>query len=161
MVIEAEHRSGTSITAQYAKKQSRILCCIPGNIENRCSIGTNRLIQQGAILVVKPSEIIEILEKNKVTQRKINSKEKSQIKNQKTNQKNNIKNKNGKIKSSKKEIPKQYEDIYNIIKEKQIHINDICKISKKSMQEIGAILTMLELEGLIEQLPGNILKIKD
>ena len=58
-------------------------------------------------------------------------------------------------------MPKEYEEIYSIIKEKQIHINEICKILKKDVSQIMPILTILEIEGYIEQLVGNEFKIKD
>lgn len=174
LVIEAEYRSGTSITAEYAKNQSRIVCCIPGSLDNSRSIGTNRLIKQGAELITNSSEIIEILKNKELYQKKLHTREEipteKQGKNQKEKQnkklipnKNNKNSKenNTKIETTTKEISKEYEDIYNIIKEKPIHINDICKITKKNIQEIGAILTMLEIEGLIEQLPGNQIKIKE
>lgn len=45
LVVEAEARSGTSITAALAKKQGRIVCCLPSNIDSKCGIGTNRLIK--------------------------------------------------------------------------------------------------------------------
>lgn len=162
LVIEAEHRSGTSITAEYAKKQSKIVCCIPGSLESSRSIGTNRLIQQGAELITSPSEIIEILKNKETYQNK--PKIKNENKKEKTNKKsitNKLTQNNNKEQNPKKEIPKEYEEIYNIIKEKQKHINDICKITKKSMQEIEATITMLELEGLIEVLPGNQIKAKE
>lgn len=166
LVIEAEYRSGTSITAEYAKKQSRIVCAIPGNLENSRSIGTNRLIKEGAELVTNPSEIIEILE-NKEEYKNKQYNKRSRTKENQNKKITNNKNSNKKVENIsqkemiKKEVPKEYEEIYNIIKETPIHINNICKITKKTMQEISAILTMLELEGLIESLPGNEIKIKE
>ena len=166
LVIEAEHRSGTSITAGYAKEQSRIVCAIPGNLENSRSIGTNRLIKEGAELIMAPYEIIEILKNKEEYKNKQYDKEKNTVENQNKKVTNN-KNRNEKVKNIlqnktiKKEISKEYEEIYNLIKEKPIHINNICKITKKNMQEISVILTILELEGLIESLPGNEIKVKE
>lgn len=139
LVIEAEYRSGTSITANYAESQSKIVCCIPGNIENSRSIGTNNLIKNGANLVTSPNDIIEILENNKLY-----AKETKKIE-----------------EHSRKQIPKEYEEVFNIIKEKSTNINTICRITNKTINETGAILTMLELEGLIESKPGNIFKVKE
>ena len=136
LVIEAQYRSGTSITAQYAKDQRKNLCCLPSNIDSKCSLGTNKLIQKGAKLIIKPKEIIDILE----------------------NKNQNLINK---TQNEKVKIQKEYEEIYNIILSKPIHINDICKISKKNIQEVTTILTMLELEEYIEQIQANIFKIKE
>lgn len=136
LVVEAEYRSGTSITAGYAKAEKIPVCCIPSNINSKCGIGTNKLIQEGAKLVINPNDVIELLENNQ---------------NLKKETAKNIDNK----------IPKEYNEIYQIIKEHQLHINDICKISKKTIQELNPILTMLEIEGYIVGLPGNQFKIKE
>lgn len=139
LVIEAEYRSGTSITAGYAKSQGKIVCCIPGNLENRCSLGTNKLIQQGAKLIIKPNEIIEILENKNLYQT------------------NTLQNQNKEI----KQIPKECQQIYNIIKLNPLHINDICKKTKKNAKEVAQIITLLELEDLVEQIQGNKYKVKE
>ena len=68
LVVEAEYRSGASITAQYARKQEKLLFCIPSNIDSSKGIGTNRLIKEGAKLVTSVSDILEqinIKEQNK------------------------------------------------------------------------------------------------
>lgn len=68
LVVEAEYRSGASITAQYALKQEKPLFCIPSNIDSSKGIGTNRLIKEGAKLVTSVSDILEqmnIKEQNK------------------------------------------------------------------------------------------------
>lgn len=59
LVIEAEYRSGTSVTARMTKEQGKLVFCIPGSLDNKKSIGTNRLIQNGANLVTKVEDIIE------------------------------------------------------------------------------------------------------
>lgn len=157
LVVEAEYRSGTSITADYAKSQGKTVCCLPSNLDSRCSLGTSRLIQQGAKLITKPSEIIEILEnKNENQQKKLNIENINQTTNNSQDNEKTISKK-----TSTKEVPQEYKEIYDQIAIKPAHINDICKASKKTIQEITPILTMLELEELIEQLPGNKFKIKE
>lgn len=59
LVIEAEYRSGTSVTARMTKEQGKLVFCIPGSLDNKKSIGTNRLIQNGANLVTKVEDIVE------------------------------------------------------------------------------------------------------
>ena len=62
LVVESSYRSGSNITAHNAMKQKRAVFAIPGNINSAGSIGTNRLIEQGACLVTSPNDIIETLE---------------------------------------------------------------------------------------------------
>lgn len=61
LVIEAELRSGSLITAKYALEQGKEVFALPGPLDNRNSEGTHNLIQQGALLISKPTDIIESL----------------------------------------------------------------------------------------------------
>ncbi len=57
LVVEAAKKSGTMITVGDALEQGRDVFCIPGNINQPRSEGTNHLIQQGAALVMDVSDI--------------------------------------------------------------------------------------------------------
>jgi DNA processing protein len=59
LVVEADVKSGALITAKCAVEQNRDLFCIPGNIYNRTSQGTNFMIQKGAKLVLTGNDILE------------------------------------------------------------------------------------------------------
>ena len=57
IVIEAKEKSGTLITVDFALEQGRDVYVVPGNINSINSVGTNRLIKQGAKLVTSYEEI--------------------------------------------------------------------------------------------------------
>ena len=62
LVVEAPEHSGAMNTAQHALEEGKEVFAVPGPIHNPTSSGTNRLIQDGARLVVSPAEIVQILQ---------------------------------------------------------------------------------------------------
>ena len=52
-------KSGTLITVDFALEQGKEVFVVPGNINSINSVGTNRLIKEGAKLVTCYEEIIE------------------------------------------------------------------------------------------------------
>ena len=61
LVIEAKERSGTLITVDMALEQGREVYALPGRATDPLSKGCNRLIMQGAELVISPQELLREL----------------------------------------------------------------------------------------------------
>lgn len=134
-VVEAKERSGTGITANFAKSFKRKIFCIPHLIDDIAGVGTNRLLKRGAILVTSADDILEHYGKKQIV-----------ITNDTI---------------LKVEIPTEYSKIYEAIKEKSLTADEISKATKMNIIEVNTILTMLELEGYIQALPGNSYKAKE
>lgn len=131
LIVEAKSKSGSTITARLAKEQGKNVFCIPSNLDSINGLGTNRLIQKGAKLVLSIDDILEEY---------------------------NIKNVLAKdliIEDSKIEIKEEYLPIYNLISNEPININELCKKSKMNISKVNQILTMLEIEGIIEEKIGK------
>lgn len=61
IIVEAAMRSGSLITARYAGEQGRDVFAVPGSpLDPRCE-GTNRLIRDGATILMSPKDVIEAL----------------------------------------------------------------------------------------------------
>ena len=61
LVVEAGETSGALITATFAVEQGRDVLAVPGSILAEGCVGTNRLIQQGAKLVLDVNDIFDEL----------------------------------------------------------------------------------------------------
>lgn len=75
LIVEAEEKSGTLITARLTTEYNRDLLAIPGSIFSPNSKGTNRLIRAGATPVTCAEDVLEALgfelKKDEEKQRKL------------------------------------------------------------------------------------------
>lgn len=61
LLIEAEEKSGTLITARLAMEYNRDVLVVPGTIFSSTSVGTNKLIKDGAHPCLSSKDVLEIL----------------------------------------------------------------------------------------------------
>ncbi len=59
VVIEARNKSGTLITVDMALEQGKEVYVVPGRITDRLSDGCNRLLKQGAGILLSPGDFLE------------------------------------------------------------------------------------------------------
>lgn len=62
VVVESDEGGGSLITARFAGEQGRLVCAIPGRIDQRSSRGCNRLIRDGALLLSSVDDLLNELE---------------------------------------------------------------------------------------------------
>lgn len=59
LVMEAGEKSGSLITVDMALEQGRDVYALPGPINSSLSVGCNRLIQQGAGILISPENLLD------------------------------------------------------------------------------------------------------
>lgn len=138
IVIEAKSRSGTSITAKFAKEQHKPVFVLPHEIDSPHGIGTNRLLKKGAIPI---TDTADVLDKLKLTEFKEIYK-----KNKKSN---NLNKRNYNFSDSKQKL------IFSLISEKPISTNDLSRKSGYSVNEVLSTLFILEMNGYIKKIQGG------
>ena len=149
LVVEADIRSGSLITAHQALDQGRDVYAVPGAPYDGRSSGCNKLLKDGAILVEAPEDILENFNFTQVQfePRKIKKVEMTDLfEYSLDNNENN------------KDIAKsddKYTKLLSLISEDGEDIDDIIRVSKMPAEDILVMIMELELENKIIRLPGN------
>jgi DNA processing protein len=124
LVIEAGEKSGALITAEFAGKQGREVFAVPGNIFSSRSTGTNRLIRDGAHLVLDVKDILDALNLFMLPLRV----------------------------EAQAALPENGEEreLLALLGHEPMHINELILSSELSVPTVTATMTMLELKGLVK-----------
>ncbi|MBI2487270.1 MAG: DNA-protecting protein DprA [Deltaproteobacteria bacterium] len=139
-VVQASDKSGSLITASFALEQNREVFAVPGNIGSRLSRGTNRLIKQGAKLVESVDDILSEIEafSNLGGKRYLDESFSSLL----------------------SELSQDEREVYSMLKEKPLHIDEIIKLTGIDSARALSVLLSLELSGIIVQLPAKMFQLK-
>jgi DNA processing protein len=130
LVIEAQERSGTLITAGHAADQGREIFAVPGNIDSIYSKGTNALIRDGAKITTTLDDIIEEIP---ILKEKISNKD------------------NMDLKSLSSDEIKIIESLLSGNK----NVHEITAETGFETPLLLSLLTILEMKGKIIQISGN------
>ena len=134
LVVEADFKSGSLITAKTAREQDRDVFAVPGNINSTYSKGTNYLLKDGAFFVTCPEDITKCyhldypqlflsMERDVVTAEEDNDSPESRI--------------------------------LNAIGSGTVHTDTICSKSGLDIGTVNSTLLMMELTGKIIKMPGG------
>ena len=134
LVVEAPARSGALITVNQALEQGRNIYAVPGPIDRDTSLGANKLIQQGAKLVLDAGDILEDIDTLFPAEARA-------------------------IDSAKPRpqtaLNADEETVYNAIDSGETQIETIILQSGLSPSAVSSTLVRLEMKRLVKQLPGN------
>jgi DNA processing protein len=129
LVIEAGGRSGALITADYALEQGREVFALPGNVNVPQSVGTNRLIQEGAAkLVMSVEDVIEELNLTLVEHHQ----------------------------EARLAVPKDEREsqILQCVSVEPTHVDEIGHKTGLPIAEVTSTLAMMELKGMVRPVGG-------
>ncbi len=133
LVVEAGLKSGTRITTDYALEQGRDILAIPGNIDNEKSFGTNRLIQDGATMVLSADDIFSLYETHF-------SKRPKPLP----------------ASANESELSGVAQTVYTLLdRDEALTLDTLSEKTGLPVSVLTLVLTQLELSGHILRLPGN------
>jgi len=141
LVIEAGEKSGSLITANYAKKFKRKVFAAPGPITSSVSVGTNALIKQGAEMVLSARDILDYFYKEGALRV---SKKSKVLANE--NSENLFSSQN----SQDKQQDKLDKQILDLLAREPFGIDELSRDLGMPVSELSVKLSMMEIQGLIE-----------
>jgi DNA processing protein len=126
VAVEAGERSGVLNTCAWAKEQGREVFAVPGRVGEERSVGTNRLIRDGAKILTATEDVLERLGiKTAIMPRK------------------------------EVALADAERLVLEVIKAEPVHIDEICESLGMPMAELLNLLFQLEIKEMVKQLPGK------
>lgn len=132
LVIEASEKSGTLITARLALDYNRDVLVVPGSVFSDTSLGTNKLIRQGATPITTSKELLEALGFE-------------------------VDDDNESKKDKYEECSDDEKKILDMIGD-GIERDDLVRESKMEISKINSLLSIMEIKELIKEELGEIRK---
>ena len=188
VVVEAPKRSGALITASQAAEQGRDVFVIPGNVDVASCAGSNALLRDGAIAVStgwdilseyaplypsqihreeRPSRQTVYPDEIEKTAEKVAQKPKLPEKNRPLKKKlekksidNCTKEAYSDVNTAAPKLSEQEQTIVDALRSGERLVDDVIAETGLTTGKILALLTMLELKGLVKRLPGKRITLK-
>ena len=133
LVVEADEKSGSLITARLASEQNRDVFAVPGNIFSSKSMGPHKLIRLGAKLVASAHDILDDYSKLPLTKS-----------------------------ASLSTIDPTHATILAVLEEHgPLNIDSIIEESKFGASEVMGALALMEIQGHVKQMAGGIFRKAD
>lgn len=122
-VVEAALKSGSLITAGFAKKYKRRIFALPGPTSSKVSEGTNQLIKNGASIVTCAQDILDFYDIKKSDSNNLNFQKAEGLE----------------------------KKILEILKREPMEIDALSRMFEIPSSKIGTILSLMTMKGLIFQ----------
>jgi DNA processing protein len=128
VVVEAGDTSGALITAEFAVDQGRDVFAVPGSVYAPQSKGSNRLIANGARILLQPTDVLEALDLTRNVERR----------------------------EIRRAVPSDATEaaLLDFLSAEPAHVDDIRAHLGLPIEKISSALTMMELKGMVRQVGG-------
>jgi len=128
IVVEAGETSGALITAEFAAEQGRDVFAVPGSILAPQSRGTNRLIQNGALPLLDPEDVLQTLHLDSA----------------------------GEQRQARRALPTDAieREVLSVLGFEPLHVDAIRSSTGLPIEKVSAALVMMELKGLVREAGG-------
>ena len=170
VVVEASDRSGALITARLAAEQGKEVFAVPGEIFSELSAGTHRLINDGAKLINTVDDLLNELPPYVLNQIQSQASP-SPVPDIETApvQASDVEKSDAEFLSSQPssdlqqsasappppDLTPDEKAIFHAIEEPSSHIDTIVRVTQLPISQVSGTLLMLELKGVVQQLPGK------
>ena len=136
LVVEANQRSGTLITANWALEQGREVFALPGRVDSPTSFGTHDLIKKGAKLVTCPADVVEEL--GPLAEEIVPKGQEEPV-------------------SDPRELTlnSREKQVFSVLTHEPKHIDEIVRETELPVSAVMSTLTILEIKRLAKQLSGK------
>lgn len=181
LVVEAPERSGALSTARQAGEQGRDVFAVPGNIDVETFVGCNNLLDDGAYMarsgwdVVRqyanmyPAAVVKYTgpasmnaypdetENQEISEAKVAQKPKMPRKEPPKEKKDIDKEESSAYSDGNKDLPKlnpEEQKLYDLLQAEML-VDDLIAASGMAAARVLAVLTMLQVRGVVRSMPGR------
>ena len=134
LIVEADLKSGTMITKDYALDLGVDVFAVPGPVTSLPSRGTNNLIKTAACAIAtEPADVLEVF---------------------------GVTAKSKRAAHTVVQISFEEKRVLDVLGRDEVHMDELVEKIDMPVQKLATLLINMELSGLIERLPGNFLVAK-
>lgn len=170
LVVEAGVKSGSLITANYALEQGRDIFAVPASVLSVDFSGTNKLIDDGAMVATKPAQIVSVYAEKFSTIDISKARSIDELMNDESDKSANIEKNENKLsfesieENREKRLKNEHKAstlngdakiVYQCLNDCFLHIDAIIEKTGLTSAKVMASITQLEVMGLIESASGK------